>query len=399
MKTRTSSNSVGRVYDDFDPSNEYSENHEAHFLQILLPGFKREQLNISFMHFTRTLNISGERQIDGENDKWLRFNQSYPIPENCEEEKLQANFAHGVLTITMPKKYTSQQSPKTEAQQKKQKPRPERKTQEDISQKAQEMPPRPRLEEPKPDKAQEKTPQKYSHAQVEEPRPKKAQERMEGLKPGKAHDEHIPQGSTPSKWEEQKPEEAQEEEIPFKFRIPRGKEDLIQKIVDNGRGLKDLGSQEPTKEPRPTKTEEEETEPKPTITKPQRKPIDETEQRPTFKVAPKKPKDEKGGEEIDRESEGKLAGKAEKMFQEKEIRTRKRTAEKGSLLKKEDMVSTIGKGMREVSASTSEVVTKISEGKWKEEEKPMLVNMGAAILVIAALGVYVSYKLTSSGDA
>ncbi|KAI9078517.1 hypothetical protein K1719_039542 [Acacia pycnantha] len=375
MKTRTSSTSVGPVYDDFEPSTEFSENNEAHFLRILLPGFTREKMKISFINFTRTLNISGERQIDSENDKWVRFNQSYPIPLNCEEEKLQANFADGVLTITMPKKNTSQHSPKTEAQQK---PMPDRKAREDISQKAREMPPPPTLEEPKPEKAQQ---------------------RMEGPKPGKAHDEHIPQ--------EQKPEEAQEEEIPFKFRIPRGKEDLVQKIGDNGRGLKALGPQEPTKGPRPTKTKDEETEPKPTIIEPQRKPIDETEQRPMLKVASKKPKDEKpdqGAEEIEREREnkkgeleGKLAGKAQKMFQEKEIRTRKSTAGKETLITKEDIVSTIGKGMRQVSASTSEVVTKISEGKWKEEENPMLVNMGAAILVIAALGVYVSYKLTFSG--
>lgn len=386
------------------------------------------------MIFTRTLNISGERQIDKENDKWVHFSQSYPIPQNCEEGKLQANFAHGVLTITMPKKILSQHNQKPEAQQKgpftspKQELGPGRRAQEDILQKTQEMPTALRMEEPKPEKAQEKTPLKYVPPRFGELKPTtkemdfqkilpnqdvepRTKNDQEDLNHEKAY-ESMHHGFTPTKLEEQKPEEAREEEIPFRFRIPRGKADLIQKF-DDQRELKALGSQEPTNEHRPVKGQHEETESKPPTIKPQRKPIDEIEHRPMIKIAPKKPengKPEKASEEIVREREskkeelkGKVTEKPGKMFKEKEIRTRKWNEEmrekgKGNFLTKENIISAIGKGISQLPASTSEFVTKVLQGKWKEEEKPMLVNIGAAILVIAALGVYVSSKITSSGS-
>lgn len=430
MKTGTSPSLIRPVFDDFEPSTELSENHEAHFLRILLPGFTRDQIRIIFMNVTKMLNVSGEREIDSGNYRWVRFNQSYPIPQNCNEGKLQANFARGVLTITMPKNIPSQR--KTEAQQKgpflplkKLEPKPNKKAQNDVHQKAQEMPastkveeskperaqdriprkyaPTGIVEEPKPEKARENIPRKYGLAQVEELKPEKAREqrpqkhtpsRLEDLKLEKAHE--IPQGSMPSKLEKQKPSE---EEIPFKFRISRGKEDLTQKLEDDKRGLKTI-----MPEPIP-KTAEDELEP--ILVGPS-----EMELRPMLKVAPRESEDEKpmkDREKIEKEretkgEEGKLVEKNQKMFQEKEIRTRMKTPEtrgkeKESFPSKENMVSTLGKGIRHVSASTSKVLTKISERKWEEEEKPMLVNMGAAVLLIAALGVYVSYKMIGSSDS
>ncbi|XP_028799983.1 inactive protein RESTRICTED TEV MOVEMENT 2-like [Neltuma alba] len=430
-KTRTSS-SVGPVHDYFEPSTELSENNEVHSLRILLPGFTRDQIKITFMTYTRMLNVSGKRPIDSDNNRWIHFDQSYPIPRNCDEGKLKANLSEGVLIITMAKKILSQHSPRTEAQQKsrfpskKQVPRPNGKTQE--------KPTDPTVIDSKPEKVHEKIQQKYGPTQVEdlrpetrkttqEPRTKEAQEGsphkytpvLEGPAPEKTY--WSPQGFTQGKSEEKTAGGTHDEEIPFKFRIRRGKEDF-KKMEDDKKGLKALMPPDPTKESK--LKGQDETEPIPTMIKSQRKLIDKTppvgpfeiEQRPTLKFAPKKREDErfeKGAEEIEKErgtnkeEEGKLLGKPEKILKEKEIKTRQKTAEitkkeNETLPTKEDRVGTIGKGIRQVSSSTSEVVTKISEGKWKEEEKPMLINMGAAILVIAAIGVYVSYKVTSSGS-
>jgi len=59
---------------------------------------------------SRTVKATGERQIQG--TRWYRFDQSYPIPDYCEPEALQAKFETPVLTLTMPKKPTSQSQEK-----------------------------------------------------------------------------------------------------------------------------------------------------------------------------------------------------------------------------------------------------------------------------------------------
>jgi hypothetical protein len=61
---------------------------------------------INYVALSRTLRIIGERQIIG-SKKSIQFDQSYPVPENCEVEKLQGKFEHGTLIVAMPKKFPS----------------------------------------------------------------------------------------------------------------------------------------------------------------------------------------------------------------------------------------------------------------------------------------------------
>ncbi|KAI4332823.1 hypothetical protein L6164_017700 [Bauhinia variegata] len=77
--------------------------------------------------------------------------------------------------------------------------------------------------------------------------------------------------------------------------------------------------------------------------------------------------------------------------------TGKAAADEGK--QEEDMLDSVGKGIKDVSAAATMAVTKITEGTLNDEEKNLLVNMGAAVMVIAALGVYVFYKFVSSGKS
>lgn len=174
-----------------------------------------------------------------------------------------------------------------------------------------------------------------------------------------------------------------------------------QKKPTDEKGLKGLFPQEPIREPGPQKGEYEvESKPtliiaprRPIIEKPERGPF-ETQQEPTLKIAPRKPIDDGKSDSEKR--------KSEKMFIEKEIRTRKEAPKppekekEKEIFSKEDIIGTIGKGIKQVSASATQVVTKISERKWNEEDKSVLVNMGAAVIVIAAIGAYWSYRFGSS---
>ena len=62
------------------------------------------------MASSRTVRITGERQLQG--NRWHKIDKSYPIPDYCEAEALQGKFEIPILTITMPKKATSQAATK-----------------------------------------------------------------------------------------------------------------------------------------------------------------------------------------------------------------------------------------------------------------------------------------------
>ncbi|KAK7342957.1 hypothetical protein VNO80_25916 [Phaseolus coccineus] len=77
-------------------------------------GFQMESVKLTYVAPSRTMKATGERQIQG--TKWYQFDQSYPIPDYCEPEKVLAKFETPVLTLTMPKKATSQAPPKQQVQ-------------------------------------------------------------------------------------------------------------------------------------------------------------------------------------------------------------------------------------------------------------------------------------------
>ncbi|KAI4323705.1 hypothetical protein L6164_023290 [Bauhinia variegata] len=99
--------SFGAVYEEYQPKSEITENVEAYHLQIHLPGFTRDQVKIKYISSSRVMSVSGERPIEGGN-KWIRVDQAYPVPENCDAERVRGKFDRGILTITMPKNFIFQ---------------------------------------------------------------------------------------------------------------------------------------------------------------------------------------------------------------------------------------------------------------------------------------------------
>ncbi|KAL9327260.1 hypothetical protein ACSQ67_007905 [Phaseolus vulgaris] len=97
--------SVRRVYETLQPQSETKELPEAYLLLVYIPGFPRESVKITYEAPSRTVRISGERQIRG--TLWHRIDQSYPIPDYCEADALQGKYEAPVLTLTIPKKSTT----------------------------------------------------------------------------------------------------------------------------------------------------------------------------------------------------------------------------------------------------------------------------------------------------
>ncbi|XP_022762171.1 inactive protein RESTRICTED TEV MOVEMENT 2-like [Durio zibethinus] len=101
MAGRLLTNESASIYEDFQPQVERKEEQGANILLIHLPGFPKEQIRITYVESYRTIKVQGERAL--EKNRRSRLNQSFPVPQNCIIEKILGSFRNGVLTVTMPK--------------------------------------------------------------------------------------------------------------------------------------------------------------------------------------------------------------------------------------------------------------------------------------------------------
>ncbi|KAJ7982489.1 inactive protein RESTRICTED TEV MOVEMENT 2-like [Quillaja saponaria] len=93
------------LYEDFQPKSEMKEDSESHVVLLQLPGFEKDMIKIICVHSTLIVRVLGERLI--ENNKWIRFNQAFSIPDNCDIDKIYGMFEQGLLKVIMPKKIVS----------------------------------------------------------------------------------------------------------------------------------------------------------------------------------------------------------------------------------------------------------------------------------------------------
>ncbi|KAK7334532.1 hypothetical protein VNO80_26289 [Phaseolus coccineus] len=365
--------SIRPSYETFEPKSEMKEDKAAYFLHIYLPGFVKEKIKIHFLRASRVVKVSGERSLGG--NRISNFEQTYSVPEDCEVEKLQGKFELGTLIVTMPKKpiNISQVSPKLQAET------------------PQKIPPSPFVSS-------------SDKPVLDQPKPK------EVAMPPKSPIPRMEQGEKYFGDMSPRPKSVQEEPMlkssPVFASTP---------IKETGKSQK---GQEEIIEPKPTSTimshdrkieHEKEEENKQndiaTYIEKVKKRIHEKEDKVDWNNLDQRIKSGqryinhnevwKGAEILKtrpKEGAGSIVPK------EKVKETTNSNIDKGKR-KEDDEMYTIGKGIKEVVASAAEVVTKIGEGKLNEEEKPLVANMGAAILVIMALGAYVTYKFTSSTKA
>jgi HSP20 family protein len=96
---------------DFAPSVDVHEDKEALVITAELPGFKRDQIEISLDG--EILTLKGERKFEKEekDKKYHRVERSYgtfvrsfQLPSNVDADKASATLTDGVLTLRLPKK-------------------------------------------------------------------------------------------------------------------------------------------------------------------------------------------------------------------------------------------------------------------------------------------------------
>ncbi len=93
---------------DWSPAVDIKETPEAFEIHAELPGINKEDLKVSVDE--GLLSIEGERTLENETEDkkhhrierfYGKFSRSFRLPENVDEENINADFKDGVLSLTL----------------------------------------------------------------------------------------------------------------------------------------------------------------------------------------------------------------------------------------------------------------------------------------------------------
>ena len=94
----------------FSPTAEASDSKESYEINLELPGVTEDDIDISLEG--DMLIITGEKKVEREEKekdyyfserRYGKFQRSFRIPANSKSKDIKAQFADGVLTLTIPK--------------------------------------------------------------------------------------------------------------------------------------------------------------------------------------------------------------------------------------------------------------------------------------------------------
>ncbi|WP_143307356.1 Hsp20/alpha crystallin family protein [Chitinophaga vietnamensis] len=95
------------------------ETKDAFLLDVVAPGFSKEDFKISADEKAITISAERKTETKDENDKQVRreftfksFKRSFSISENVDGSKTSAKYDNGILKVTLPKKENKQDAPK-----------------------------------------------------------------------------------------------------------------------------------------------------------------------------------------------------------------------------------------------------------------------------------------------
>jgi HSP20 family protein len=93
------------------PATNVFETENEFKIQIQLPGFSKENLNINFQNSFLTVKVEKENTEKQEEYKYAHrefeaynFEKQFRVPKTVDSEKINAKFENGILNILLPKK-------------------------------------------------------------------------------------------------------------------------------------------------------------------------------------------------------------------------------------------------------------------------------------------------------
>ena len=99
---------------DWAPRVEISETNEKFIVKAEVPGIDRKDIKINVEDHVLSLSGENKQEKKEEDEKFTRveryygtFCRSFSLPENVDEEKIDAAFKDGLLTLSIPKTESS----------------------------------------------------------------------------------------------------------------------------------------------------------------------------------------------------------------------------------------------------------------------------------------------------
>jgi HSP20 family protein len=94
------------------PATNVFETEKEFKIEVLLPGYQKEDVNINFHKSLLTIKVEKEvKEEKSEEYKYahrefgvVNFEKQYRVPKSVDSEKISAKFKNGVLNIELPKK-------------------------------------------------------------------------------------------------------------------------------------------------------------------------------------------------------------------------------------------------------------------------------------------------------
>ncbi len=100
------------------PKVNIKETADAYFVEMAVPGVKKSDFQIDLENKVLSISTETEEKNEEKEENYTRrefgyssFKRSFTLPKTVEEDKIQANYNEGILSIHLPKKEEAKQKP------------------------------------------------------------------------------------------------------------------------------------------------------------------------------------------------------------------------------------------------------------------------------------------------
>lgn len=101
---------MDKFWDSASPAVNISESGNAYAMEIVVPGFKKEDINVDVEKDILTVSAEAKSESSEEKKEYTRkeynfssFKHSYMLPDNVKDDAITAEYKDGILHLTLPK--------------------------------------------------------------------------------------------------------------------------------------------------------------------------------------------------------------------------------------------------------------------------------------------------------
>jgi HSP20 family protein len=87
------------------------EQADSFLLEVVAPGYSKEEISLQIQNRQLSISANAKQANSAEGSKWVRkefstngFSRKFVLPSTVDTAKISANYAHGILTISVAKK-------------------------------------------------------------------------------------------------------------------------------------------------------------------------------------------------------------------------------------------------------------------------------------------------------